>query len=358
MRRERITNNNTIINKNETNNRRDNNKKRKKKKSNLKTFLKFIAYELVFGMITGPAILLYGPFDNAKSIFVGTAMNSMHYNWLATTFLSDEKINDILGKSTQEESSTTEVDENLIKVSKNYNSNIKYQILDGNDNFVGHVLTVASPSRIHIGYTSKLNDENKVGETTSQIAINNDAVAAVNGGAFKDEANSEQWTANGGTPSGVIISNGEVLYDDLKGRAVGMIGITKGGILIVGQYTLNQLVQKKVTEAVSFDTTLLVSGGKMTPMKGDGGGGSSPRTLIGQKADGSIILVVLDARVDGSRVAATLKEAQEVMYKLDCVTAGTLDGGKSATMYYDDDVVNNPSYAYGERSIPTAIIVK
>lgn len=334
-------------------------RKKKKKKSNFKVFFKFIAYELIFGIIIAPFLLLYGPFTNAKSMFVGTAMKSMNYQWLATTFLSEDKINSILGVATLEDGEASiEANENLIKLPKSYDDSIKYQLLDGNENFIGHVITVATPTRVSVGYTSKLNDENRIGETTSQIAISNGAIAAVNGGAFKDEADTKKWTANGGTPSGVIISQGKVLYDDLNGKSVGMIGITKSGILIIGNYTLDELLDKKVTEAVSFDTTILVLGGKMTPMKGNGGEGSSPRTLIGQKADGSIVLVVLDSKIEGSRMAATLKESQEVMYKLGCITAGTLDGGKSATMYYQDDVVNNPSYAYGERSIPTAIIVR
>lgn len=338
------------------NNRRTNRNIKKKKKSLLNTVIKFVLYQVVFGIIIAPIMLLYGPFENAKSRFVGTAMNSMHYRFLATTFLSQDRIDKILGKASTDEVDQTQ-DDNLVSVPTKNDNTIKCELLENNRNFIGHVLTIADPRRIHIGYTSKLNDANKVGETTSQIALNNNAIAAINGGAFTDESNSQQWTANGGTPSGVIIRDGKVIYDDLNGKKAGMVAMSKGK-LIIGKYTLKELQSQGVSEAVSYNTTLLVSKGNMTPMNGDGGEGSSPRTLIGQRKDGSIILVVLDSKIEGARIAATLKEAQEVMYKLQCVTAGTLDGGKSATMFYKDDVINNPSYAYGERSIPTAIIVK
>ena len=331
-------------------------KRKKKKKSGYKVLALFIIYELVFGILTAPFVLLYGPFENAKSRFVGTAMGSMHYQWLATMFLSDEKIAQILG--TGNDNGSEQRDEGGVNLSNKWDSTITYDILDNNSNFIGHVLTVSNPKRIHIGYTSKLNDENRVGETTSKIAMNNDAVAAINGGAFTDEVNTHEWTANGGTPSGVIVTEGNVIYDDLHGSTTGMVALTKSGRLIVGQYSLNELLEKDVTEAVSYQTQILINNGKMTPIKGDGGEGSAPRTLIGQNKDGNIILAVLDSKNEGSRSAATIKEAQEVMYKLGCVTAGTLDGGKSATMYYNDEVVNKPSYAYGERSIPSAIIVK
>lgn len=332
-------------------------KRRRKSKNNFnKTFALFIVYELLFGILSAPFVLLYGPFENAKSRFVGTAMGSMHYQWMAKLFLSDEKINEILGRESGETSETS--DENGVDLSNKWSSSISYDILDDNDNFIGHVLTIDNPTRVHIGYTSKLNDANRVGETTSKIATNNDAIAAINGGAFTDELNTQEWTANGGTPSGVIITNGKIIYDDLAGASTGMIAMTKDGKLIIGDYTLEELLEKDVTEAVSYKTKLLVNRGNMTSIKGDGGEGSRPRTLIGQKKDGAIILVVLDSKNDTSKDAATIKESQEVMYKLGCITAGTLDGGKSATMFYKDEVVNKPSYAYGERSIPTAIIVK
>lgn len=335
---------------------RNSKKQKKKKKNGYKIFALFVLYEFFFGIITAPFVLLYGPFQNAKSRFVGTAMGSMHYQWMATMFLSDEKIAEILG--TESKNTDEEIDESAVNLSNKWDSTITYDILDNNSNFIGHVLTVSNPKRIHIGYTSKLNDENRVGETTSKIAMNNDAIAAINGGAFTDEVNTQEWTANGGTPSGVIITDGKVVYDDLNGSSTGMVAMTKSGRLIVGNYSVDELFEKNVTEAVSYQTQVLINNGKMTSIKGDGGEGSAPRTLIGQNKDGNIILAVLDAKHEGSRTAATIKEAQEVMYKLGCVTAGTLDGGKSATMYYNDEVVNKPSYAYGERSIPTAIIVK
>ena len=73
--------------------------------------------------------------------------------------------------------------------------------------------------------------------------------------------------------------------------------------------------------------------------------------------NGSIVLVVLDSK-DENRVSATLSEAQEVMAQLDCITATNLDGGKSTTMYYNGEVINNPSFVLGERTILSGFIVK
>ena len=108
-----------------------------------------------------------------------------------------------------------------------------------------------------------------------------------------------------------------------------------------------------VKEILSFDPVLIQNGRKVAIP----GGGTAPRTLIGQRANGSIVLVVLDSS-KGNRVTATLAEAQQVMLELGCVTATNLDGGKSTTMYYNGEVINNPSFALGERAILSGFIVK
>ena len=72
-----------------------------------------------------------------------------------------------------------------------------------------------------------------------------------------------------------------------------------------------------------------------------------------QKEDGTIILLVIDGRGIGS-LGATLKETQEIMCKLGAVNAINLDGGKSSTMYYNGNTINETE----GRKIPTAILVE
>lgn len=72
---------------------------RKKKKLRFSNILFFLIFELIFTACTFPFLLLYGPFENAKRTFVGSAMGTMNTQYLATLFLSEEKINSIIGKS-------------------------------------------------------------------------------------------------------------------------------------------------------------------------------------------------------------------------------------------------------------------
>lgn len=327
--------------------------KRKNKKVSGKTLIMFLLFEFIFTACTFPFLLLYGPFNNAKSTYVGAAMTSMTHQYLATWFLSEEKINKILGNnSTEATDETTNASE--INIPKVKDDTIEFYELADNPKFTGYYLVVKDPTRVKVGHTTKLNEE---GQTTSQIAENYNAVAAINGGAFVDQSSTSQWTGNGGIPSGIVMSGGKVIHNDLKnGEKKDLLGIDKNGVMIVGKYSLEELEEKNIQEAISFNPTLVVNG-KMTPMSGDGGWGIAPRTAIGQRQDGAIILLVIDGRGVGS-LGATLKETQEIMYQLGAVNAMNLDGGKSTTLYYDGEVRNTPSNSMGERAIPTAIIVK
>ncbi|MBO3442910.1 exopolysaccharide biosynthesis protein, partial [Clostridium haemolyticum] len=71
----------------------------KKTKFSWKMFISFIVFEFIFTGITGPFMLYYGPFENAKNTMVGAAMTTMTHQWIATTFLSQDRINEILNKN-------------------------------------------------------------------------------------------------------------------------------------------------------------------------------------------------------------------------------------------------------------------
>lgn len=330
---------------------RKNNGKRSKKRVSLKNLIIFIIFMVVFTACTAPFVLLYGPFENAKRTYVGAAMTSMSHQYLAKWFLSDEKITEILGGSSVASSENTNTDE--IEIPKVKDPNIELNEID-NPKYKGYLLVIKDPTRVKVGYTSKLKKE---GETTSQIAENNNAIAAINGGGFTDKSSNAQWTGNGGLPIGLIMNQGQVVFNDLgEDNKTDLLGMTKEGKLIVGNYSVNELKKMGVQEALSFGPTLVVNG-KMTPMTGDGGWGIAPRTVIGQRKDGAILLLVIDGRSVNS-LGATLKEAQEVIYQCGAINAINLDGGKSTTMYYNGDIVNTPSDSLGERAIPTAIIVK
>jgi len=277
----------------------------------------------------------------------------MHYQWLATTFLSDDRIAEIRG-SNKAAGDEKAQDSSLIEIPKARDDTIEqYMLKDDNSKFIGYVLIIKDPTRVKVGITSKLNIE---GQTTSEIADNYNAVAAINGGYFTDEKDTAKWSSNGGIPTGYLMSEGIEKHNEIGNGSALIVGITNEGKMLVGKWTVAELMKRNVTEAMSYETTLVKDGEAVSIKESTG---TSPKTMIGQKKDGSIVLVVLDSKSSGIiRVAATLEEAQQVMMKLDCLNAVNLDGGKSATMYYNGEVINNPSNALGERPIASGFIVK
>lgn len=178
------------------------------------------------------------------------------------------------------------------------------------------------------------------------------AVAGVNGGGFNDP----DGLGNGFAPIGAIMSGGEILYTDQEGsNPQQIVGFTKEGTLIIGKYTINDLLKLGVSEAVSFYPRVIANG-KPLITSGDGGWGRAPRTAVGQKADGTVIFIVIDGRQTSS-VGATLKEVQDLFLEDDVINAGFLDGGASSEMVYNNALITKPSSRYGERRLPSAFLV-
>jgi len=343
-----LMSNNTLVNENLAVDLKSKAVKGKKKKSKLKSLLFFLMFEMFFLSLTTPLLVFYGPFNNVKSTITGSLWNSFTLKNVARTFLSDTAIARILGDGYAISNVNTE-DIKMLKFGIKHTS--KTEIFDvESSNFNGKLLVIEDPTRVKVGYSNQIP---RAGETTSSIAKRNGAIAAINGGGFIDT----KWAGTGGAPLGVLMSGGKYISGETKDKNTkrDTIALTEDGMLIVGKHSQNDLKKYNVKEAISFGPPLVVNG-KPTINKGDGGGGISPRTVIGQKADGSILFLVIDGRSIKS-FGATLKEVQDIMLKKGAVNAANLDGGSSATMYYDGKVINTPSDALGERSVPSVFMV-
>ena len=218
--------------------------------------------------------------------------------------------------------------------------------------YVGYILEIPDPRRIQVGTAANIQEK---GDTTSNIAKMNNAVAAINGGGFHDP----NGTGTGRLPYGFILHDGEYVIGKDVGpdEDVDFVGFSKSGNLIAGNYDKTQLSDMKAMEGITFGPPLIVDGKKMIT-EGDGGWGVGPRTAIGQKKDGTVLFLVIDGRQPGYSIGATLRDVQDILFEKGCYIAANLDGGSSSTLYLNGKVVNKPADLLGERMIPTAFIVK
>lgn len=213
----------------------------------------------------------------------------------------------------------------------------------------GKKMYVYDPRAIRVVVPSKSGE----GERISSMVERTGAYAGINGGGFVDP----DGLGNGFAPIGFIISGGEILYTDQDGSiAQHVVGFTKEGVLVVGKYTIDQLLEMGISEAVMFYPRVIANG-KGLITSGDGGWGRGPRTAIGQKEDGTVVIMVIDGRQTHS-VGATLKEIQDLMLEEGVVNAGFLDGGASSELVtHSDGLITKPSSRYGERRLPSALLV-
>jgi len=326
-------------------------KNKRKRKIKIKFVLLFVLFELTFTTITGPFMLYYGPFKNAKTTVVGAAMTTYSLQWLATAFLSKDAIAKIM--STQKVDALVQNNLDGVKVENKNDTSIERYDIKG-IRFKGYILIINDPTRLKVGYTSLLYKE---GQLTSDIAKDNNAIAAINGGGFKDADNGTKWVGTGANPVGIIMANGKIVANDITSvnKKTEVVAMTSSGKLLVGPHSISEMKRDGVTEAISFGPALIVNG-KKTITKGIGGWGIAPRTCVAQRKDGAIIFLVIDGRQLGS-LGATLREAQDLLYDYGAVNATNLDGGSSSTLFYDDEVINNPSDSLGERSVSSIMYI-
>ena len=320
-------------------------KKVKKITSNI--FLFLIANVIIFCTF-GIAMVYYGPFTRTRDFIVTTAMTTFSHQYLATTFLSEKEINKIMEKYKVDVSGKSS-DEKAIATFKPMTEEDKVELIDvSNGRYKGHMLIVSNPSRVVMGVAPSIG---KYGMKLDELVKSQNAIGGINAGGFEDDNGS----GNGGTPQGLLISNSEIVFGK-ENVKYDVIGFNNESKLILGQFTLKEIREKKIRDAATFEPFLIVNG--ETLIKYENSSPSlHPRTVIGQRQDGAVLMLVIDGR-QLSSVGATLKEAQDIMLKHGAYNAANLDGGASTTMVYKGKIINSPCSRYGPRYLPSAFIIK
>ena len=320
----------------------------------IKKLMLFIVTNFIVTIAFSIPMIYYGPLKNIRELLVTSAMTTYKHQYIVTWFLSKEEINKIMDNNLVNDYANSRINE--IQVTTNVTDDQlgnKHKeglnIIDIKEkNFKGKLLVIDDPKRILLGVTDNLN---KYGMKLDDMVAHYGAIAGINAGGFSDA----EGQGNGGVPTGLVMKDGDILYNE-GNQEYSIVGLNNEGVLILGKYNIEQLKQLGVKDAVSF-TPFLVVNGEPVIKSGNGGQGIAPRTAIGQKKDGTILLLTVDGR-QVSSIGATLKDIQDILISHGAYNAANLDGGSSTTMVWDGKIVNNPSSKDGVRFIPTAFLVK
>ena len=336
-------------NHNQNNHNNLNGKKVKKKKTFKQKFFTFIKVILILIIIFVIFIFLFFKtplFEKYRDIWVETAMSTMKHQYLAKWFLTDDEINKILAKLEVQNNENSDSNEINFSSATSTGNNIKVEKITGK-NYVGYVMTI--PRNANISLVDSRNGSR--GTKLSQICKNNNAIAGINAGGFVDN----DGRGNGNLLCDATIINKKLLYGN-KSTRYRFIGLSSDKKLVLGKYTYQEALNTGIVSAVEFGPYLIVNGKKQ--ITNSSSGGIHPRMAIGQKKDGTFLFVVVDGRQPGYSIGTNLLELQNIFSRYDAYNAANLDGGSSATMYYNGKIVNKTSTPIGERYLPNAFIVK
>ncbi len=306
-------------------------------------------------------VLAKGPSPTARDLFVLSVRETSAVGFLANLFFTEEEIAAIEQGDGVEEYEDT--DTSLIVIPTNPPSveddspkpdawGLVDEDGDGiivdsvkGEGFTGYMMVVLDPSRVIMA--SKVDSFGIRGYTVAEMVDEFDAAAGINAGGFYDP----DGRGNGSIPDTMVIYGGEVYYPQY-GSAAGFVGLDSNHIMHVGKFTAQQAKEKDIQYGVGFGP-VLVSNGAPAPSYASG---VNPRTGIGQRSDGAILMLVIDGR-QVSSLGATYQDMTEIFLSYGAVNACNLDGGSSSMMWYQGDYINNCASVVGIRPVPTTFLV-
>lgn len=300
-----------------------------------------------------------GPSETLRDNFVMTMLETRRFDFMSNLFLTSEEVYNIRKVNTEEVS--YEQDSGLISISsaaaigaasveENYaqdddGDGIIFENIKG-AGFAGYLITVLDPSRVFVGMPDSYGG---IGLTLEEMVNKYGALGGINAGGFKDEGG----TGLGGQPEGLTVVDG-VVYGEGNGESI-FAGFDDKGVMHVGYFTPWNLESLNIKNGVSFGPLLIVNGEPVNPSSLPSG--VNPRTSIGQRADGAVLMLVIDGRQAHS-MGATYQDCMNVLLSRGAVNAINMDGGSSSNMYLNGQYVNRNSSTSGARPLPTAFLFK
>ena len=311
-------------------------------------------------------LICHGPSESAKELFATTILETGQLKFLANVFLSKEELQEIVDKNSLQDMDA-EVDVNLINTDGNKEKElIEIHNVSG-DGFEGTMMVVNDPAKISLATTYPWSE---YGKELGVIVDEAGAIAGVNGGIYYSSGN------KGGRPYGVTVSNGEIQDITLGWSGLYLIGFDENNLLrIISLEGMNKsavekmVKEEKIRDAISFQEessdannhfVKLIINGEKRELSGKGSG-QNPRTAIGQRKDGSVLILVTDGRGKNGHLGATASDLIEIMAEYGAVNAANIDGGSSSSLYYNKKYLRTSVTFYYTNSswrLPTAFVVK
>lgn len=344
-----------------------------------------------------------GPSESAKNMFITTVLETGQMKFLARLVCTQDEIDEIVEANKMQElkgdvdtgmitiqtepdtsdseaesqpesenadaaSDTDETAETVeTTAAEEFDANgIRLEEISGRT-FTAKMLIIKNPAQVQVASTYPWGE---YGKELDIIVSEAGAVAGINGGIYESTGNS------GGSPLGVVVQQGQITYNapyNITGCY--MIGFNTSNILIIKDLSgmsdadfTAYVAENNIRDAVAFQDEAsdadnhfvpLIINGEARQLNGQGSG-ANPRTVIGQRADGAILMLVTDGRGSNGHLGATASDLISIMQEYGAVNAANLDGGSSSTMVYNGNwEMTSVTFYYQNSSwrLPSAFVV-
>jgi exopolysaccharide biosynthesis protein len=314
------------------------------------------------------------PFRQLREIYIETAMTTDEHQWLAEWFFPKSVIDKVMIKKVDPFNEINEADVNIAAEEGVKDilgqSHLKVGDLDyaGNEilindieqgimvskvtgeGFVGKIMLIDDPSRVFLAVSPYWGSR---GLVMVDMLEHYDAIAGINASGFADPGgHGSGEKANSGCRSQGE-NWGRYRYDQLT------FGFNNENKLILGTISPDEWDSYNLRDCCQFGPALVVDGEQK--VFDSAGYGLHPRSVIGQREDGVVLLLIVDGRQVGYSLGATLGQCAEIMVDYKAVSAAANDGGSSAVLGYDGAIITTPSTSSLRstgRYLPDAWLVK
>ena len=337
-----------------------------KKKLRLKRLSKLTILIIILDILCIDALIVIQN-EQFKAFWIPTAMTTMTHKYLAFTLYDEETVYKVLSENYIEQTDEVmNLDEIVIGSTKektHYTNKYEAELFTrdpGNEvyktiriiepRFKAWLIAIYDPSDVELAVSSKLG---RYGQSVNTLVKNNAGLVGINGGGFEDL---DGW-GNGSVPYGAIIQDGKLVWNHAGGSG-GLIGFTNEHKMYLTDKSPEAAIADGMVDAVDFGPFLIVNG-KTAKIHGDGGWGIAPRSVIAQRKDGVVLFLIVEGRLPGYSIGASMNDVIDVLLRYKAYNAANLDGGASSTMSIEGKLWNRPSAGaeYGGRTVSNAWIV-
>ena len=190
--------------------------------------------------------------------------------------------------------------------------------------FTAHILLVRDPGQVYLSHAPE-------GSTIASQLQTENAAAAVYASAG----------------SSLLVSRGETLSGDAAQG--GFAGFSRDNVLILaGSMTAQEAEALAIRDGCGCGMILILNG-QINEGAYNANSGYSARTCIGQRADGSVVLLTIDG-LSADSIGGSYRDCIDILYEYGCVNACSLDDVPAA-MLYDGRMIHSDSLPRAESEV-------